>query len=52
MHSKIDYIEIMINDEADDIIKYLFGLLKNRYQNRLEKSMKGYVYLLHLNILK
>ena len=30
----------MINDEADEVIKELFDLLKNRYQNNLE-SMKG-----------
>ena len=36
MHSKSDYIEIMINDEADEVIKGLFDSLKNRYQNNLE----------------
>ena len=30
----------MINDEADEVIKELFDLLKNRYQNNLE-SVKG-----------
>ena len=30
----------MINDEADKVIKQLFGSLENRYQNNLE-SMKG-----------
>ena len=40
MHSKIDNIEIMINDEADEAIKELFDSLKNRYQNNLE-SIKG-----------
>ena len=50
MHSKSDNIEIMINDEADEVIKELFDSLKNRYQNNLE-SMKGselvfdYVYI-------
>ena len=39
MHSKSDNIEIMINDEADEVIKELFDSLKNRYQNNLE-SMK------------
>ena len=52
VHSKSDNIEIMINDEADEVIKELFDLLKNRYQNNLE-SMKGsefafdFVHLLH-----
>ena len=52
MHSKSDNIKIMINDEADEVIKELFDSLKNRYQNNLE-SMKrsqlvfGYVQLLY-----
>ena len=52
MHSKSDNIEIMINDEAGEVIEELFDSLKNRYQNNLE-SMKGsdfvfeYVYLLY-----
>ena len=36
MHSKSDNIEIMINNEADEVIKELFDSLKNRYQNNLE----------------
>ena len=40
MYSKSDKIEIMINDEADRVIKELFDSLKNRYQNNLE-SMEG-----------
>ena len=32
--------EIMINVEADEVIKELFDSLKDRYQNNLE-SMKG-----------
>ena len=45
MHSKSDNIEIMINDEADEVIEELFDSLKNRYQNNLE-SMKvsGFVF--------
>ena len=31
MHSKIDNIEIMSNDKADEVIKELFDSLKNRY---------------------
>ena len=52
MHLKDDDIEIMINDEADEVIKELFDSLRNRYQNNLE-SMKGsecvfdYVHLLY-----
>ena len=50
MHSKSDDIEIMINDEANEVIKNFS--LKNRHQNNLE-SMKGsefvfdYVHLMY-----
>ena len=52
MHSKSDNIEIMINDEADEVIKEIFDLLKNRYQNKLESMKSGefvfdYVHLLN-----
>ena len=40
MLSKNDNIEIMINDEADEVVKELFNSLKYRYQNNLE-SIKG-----------
>ena len=33
MHSKSDNIEIMISDEADEVITKLFHLLKNKCQN-------------------
>ena len=52
MHSKSDNIEIMITDEADEVIKELFYSLKNRYPNNLE-SMKDsecvfdYLHLLY-----
>ena len=35
-HSKNDNIEIMIDDEAYKVIKELFDLLKNRYQNNFD----------------
>ena len=38
MHSNTDNIEIMIHDEADEIITELFDSLKNRYQNNLEST--------------
>ena len=44
MHSKSDNMEIMIIDEADEVIKKFFDLLKNSHQNSL-KSMKG-LYLI------
>ena len=40
IHSKSNNIEIMINNEADELIKELFDALKNIYQNTME-SMKG-----------
>ena len=52
MYSKSDFIEIIINDEADEVIKEIFDSFKNRYQNNLE-SMEGskfvfdYVQLLY-----
>ena len=45
MHSKSDNMEIMISDEADKVIKKLFDLLKNRYQNNLE-SIRGSNFVL------
>ena len=36
MHLKSDNIEIMINDEADEVIKELFHSFENRYQNNVE----------------
>ena len=57
MHSKSDIMEIMINNEADKVIKELFDSLKNRYQNNLE-PIKGsefvfdYVNLFIINVIK
>ena len=33
MNWKNDNIEIMINDEADEVLKQIFDSLNNRYQN-------------------
>ena len=51
MHSNSDNIEIIINDEADEVIEKLFETLKNRYQNNLEAIRSSefvfdYVHLL------
>ena len=46
MHSKSDDIEIMINDQADEIITELFNSLKIRCQNNLA-SMKGSEFFLN-----
>ena len=40
MHTKSDNIEIMIGSEANEITKELFKSLLQRYQKRLEESMK------------
>ena len=47
MHLKSDNIEIMINDEVDEVMKELFDLLKNSYQNILESMIFDYVQLLY-----
>ena len=53
MHSKSDNMEIMINSNADKVVKELFESFKNRYQNNLEKKVEGsefvfdYVALFH-----
>ena len=36
MHSKSDSIEMMMNDEAEEVIEELFESLKKRYQNKLK----------------
>ena len=42
----------MINGEADEVIEGLFKSLLNRYQNNLEKSMKGREFVFHyVNLL-
>ena len=41
MHLKNDNIEFMIYDNAEEVIKELFESLLNRYQIRLETSMRG-----------
>ena len=51
MHSKSDKIEIMINDEANEVIKELLDLLTIRYQNNLE-SLKGSEFVFdYVNLL-
>ena len=52
MHSESGKIEIMISEEADDVIQGILESLKNRYRSNLE-YLKGsefvfdYVYLLY-----
>ena len=58
MHTEIGNIEIMIVEDADEIIQKRFDLLLHRYQTGLEQSMKGnnfvflYVDRLHYNCPK
>ena len=59
MHSESNNIEIIISDEAGEVIKELFDSLTNRYQKNSE-SMKGsefvfdYVHLMYYkaNVIK
>ena len=53
MHSKSNNIELMINDEANKVIKEIFDTLK-RYQNNLESmNSSGFVFdYVYLNVLK
>ena len=57
MHSKSDFIEIRISDEADEVIRKRFDSLKNRYQSNLQ-PMRGsefvfdYVQLLYYKFHK
>ena len=44
MHSKSDNIEIIMNDDADEIIKELFDSLKKIYQNNLESNCSTFVF--------
>ena len=46
MHSKSHNIEIVIRDEADEVIKEIFKSLLYRYQIGLETSIKGGDFIL------
>ena len=41
MHTKSNNLEIMMGNETDQIIEKLFDSLLQKYQERLEESMKG-----------
>ena len=49
MHSKSDNIEIMVSDEADEVINKFFDSLKNKYQNNLE-SVKGSEFVNYIQL--
>ena len=46
IHLKSDKTEILIDDEADEVIKELFDSLKNKYQNNLETT-KGSEFIFY-----
>ena len=56
MHSKSDNIEIMINDNADEIIEELFQLVFSRYQWEMGKhseritKFKSFAYVSEHNL--
>ena len=53
MHLESNNIEIIVKDEADEVIEELFKSPQNRYQSNLEELIKGsefvfdYVHLLY-----
>ena len=47
LHSKSDNLEILINNKVDKVIKKLFQSFLFKYQNELEKSMKGSNFIFH-----
>ena len=57
MHSKSNNIEILINDEADEVINKSFDLFRNRYQNSLKSmevvSLSSIIYMYCImNVIK
>ena len=40
MHTRRDNLEIMVSSETGEVIKELFESLLQRYQKRLEESMR------------
>ena len=51
MHSKSDTIEIMINDEADEVIEKLFDSLENYYLNNFELIKVSEFVLVYIQLL-
>ena len=51
MHSKSDNIEIMITDEADEVIKNFFDSLKHRYQHNLLSIRGSYFVFNYVQLL-
>ena len=51
MHSQRDNIEIMISDEADEVIKKIFDSLKNIYQSNLGSMRNSEFVFDHVKLL-
>ena len=51
MHQRIDNIEIVNNNKADEVIKELFQLPLSKYQFRLETLMKGSEFVFAVTII-
>ena len=51
MQSKNDNIEIMINGEADEVIKELSKSIKKRYQNNFKLLKGSYFVFDYVNLL-
>ena len=51
MHSKSDNIEILINDEADEVIKELFDSINNRCRNNLESMKRSEFFFDYIHLL-
>ena len=51
MHSKSDNIEIMITDEADEVIKNFFDSLKHRCQHNLLSIRGSYFVFNYVQLL-
>ena len=47
MHTKSNNVEIMIGNEADEIIRELFESLLQRYQKRSEESIRGIEFVFY-----
>ena len=58
MHAKSNNVEIMMGNETNEIIEQIFTSFLQRYQERLEESMRGSEFVfgavdvLHYNLNK
>ena len=47
MHTKSNNVEIRMGSETDEIIEELFKSFLQKYQERLEESMRGSEFIFH-----